>query len=53
MSGVLDEVDHWYLAMEDGTGRGSDCQTCRAGRSEVDDGSGKTGTVSRDQKKVF
>ena len=49
----MDETDHRHVQVEDGAGGGSNCQTRRGGRPEVDDRFGKIGTISRDQKKVF
>jgi len=39
--------------LEDGAGSGSDCEACWRDGFKVDDWSGKTGTVSRDQGKVI
>ena len=49
----MGETDHCHVAVEDGASGGSDCQARGRGRSEVDDRSGKVGTISRDQEKLF
>ena len=49
----MGETDHRRVPVEDGASGGSDSQACRRGRPEVDDRSGKVGTISRDQKKIF
>ena len=49
----MDETDHRHVAVEDDTGGRSNCETRRGSGSEVDDRSGETGTISRDQKKVL
>ena len=53
LSGVMDETDHSYLSVEDGASGGSDRQACWEDGSEINDGCGKIGIISRDQKKVF
>ena len=49
----MDETDHRYLSVEEGAGGGSDRQACWEDGFEINDGCGKIGIISRDQKKVF
>jgi len=49
----LDKTDHCRLSVGNVAGGGSHCRTRLGGRTEVDDGLGKIGIFSEDQKKSF